>query len=381
MAKRKNDRSATPCTVADVCAALERLAPTQLAQDWDNVGLLAGDCAIPVRRVMLCIDLMPDVLAEALRRRAQLIVAYHPPIFKPIKRLVAPSPETSHDIVFRSIAAGVALYSTHTALDAAEGGTNDVIAGLCGLRDSQPLEYTPGGGNGECKLVTFVPTENVEQVAKAIFEAGAGWIGDYDQCSFRIPGTGTFRGGESTNPVIGQAGNYETVEEIRLEAVTPQRVLPAVVAALRKSHPYEEPPIDIYPLQAEPVRGIGRYGDLPKPTKLATLAKRLKKETGAKGAQIVGDPEANISRAIVCVGAAGSLPFNADLSKGDVVVTGEIRHHDALAIRRHEASAIALGHWASERPVLPSFRDALLKLENRIEVVISEADCDPFAPI
>ena len=380
MPKRKSSNVAARPTVTHVCAALERLAPIRLAQDWDNVGLLAGDRHAPVRRVMLCIDLMPKVVAEALRRRVQLVVAYHPPIFKPIGRLITPSHDPS-DAVYRCIVAGVAIYSTHTALDAAEGGTNDVIAGFCGLRETQPLEYVGGAEEGECKLVTFAPPEHADEIAQAIFDAGAGRIGDYEKCSFRIPGTGTFHGGESTRPVIGQAGRYETVNEIRLEAVTRRRALPAVVAALRRAHPYEEPAFDLYPLQAEPARGIGRYGDLPRPTKLGTLARHLKKATGAAGVQRVGDPETTVRRAIICVGAAGSLPFKAGVGKGDVVVTGEIRHHDALAILRHEAAAIALGHWTSERPVLSSFREHLMQLVNGIEVVISETDADPFASV
>jgi len=375
MPARKRKPTDVP-TVADLCAALQRLAPLELAQDWDNVGLLVGDRGARVRRALLCIDLMPAVVIEAVRQDVQFIVAYHPPIFKAITRLTIPATDPT-DAVFRCIAAGIAVYSTHTALDAADGGTNDVIANMCGLKRTHALDYSQNR-DAEVKLVTFIPAEHVDEVMQALFTAGAGWIGDYDKCSYRISGMGTFRGGQSTNPTIGRAGRYETVDEIRVETVARRNVLPQVVRALRDAHPYEEPAFDIYPIQPEPRRGIGRYGQLPKPTSLATLTRRLKKSTAAATVQTVGNPQQPISRVIICVGAAGALPFKVGLQRGDVVVTGEIRHHDALAILRHNAAAIALGHWSSERPVLAPFRQKLLDLVPAMEVLISKDDREPF---
>lgn len=386
----KVQNSKHPATLAEVCDQLEQLAPTSLAQAWDNVGLLAGDRRAPIRRVLLCIDLTPEVAAEAIGAadrkkstsapRADLIVAYHPPIFKPISRLTAPGHDTSA-IVHQCVRAGAAIYSTHTALDAADGGTNDCMARLCGVEKTWPLEYVGGIEDGQCKVVVFTPAAAVEKVAAAMFAAGAGWIGDYEKCSFRIPGTGTFRGTESTHPVIGEAGRFETVDEVRLESVTPRRAVPAVVEAIRASHPYEEPAFDIYPLQSVPRRGIGRYGDLPRPISLAALAKRLRKATGARCVQIVGEAERTVSRAVICVGSAGSLPFKIGLTQRDVIVTGEIRHHDALDIQRRGCSAIALGHWTSERPVLEPFAAALRDRVKGIEVSVSQADRDPFGVV
>jgi len=379
---KKNSAKRQPRTLvtADVCDALATLAPLDLAQSWDNVGLIAGDRFAKVRRVLLCIDLMPDVVTEAIRRRVQLIVAYHPPIFKPVSRLVAPDHKPT-DAVFRCIAAGIGVYTTHTALDAAEGGTNDVIAAHCGMTDTQPLEYVGGRDDGESKIVVFVPSSHVDAVADAMFHAGGGGIGDYERCSFRTPGTGTFCGGESTRPAIGVAGRCETVPEIRLEVVASRSVLPFVVAALRKAHPYEEPAFDIYPLQTAPRRGIGRVGELVKPVSLVTLAKRLKRKTGAVNVDCVGSGAPTLTRAIICVGAAGSLPMRVHPGEGDVVITGEMRHHDALALLRRRAAAITLGHWASERPVLAEFRDRLVELLPKLNVVVSESDRDPFTPV
>jgi dinuclear metal center YbgI/SA1388 family protein len=355
---------------------MEKLAPLKLAQSWDNVGLLAGELRALVRRVLLTIDLTALVVQEAIEKRADVVLAYHPPIFKPVSRLVA-SGGGMDTLVHRCIRAGIALYSPHTALDAADGGTNDVLAGLCGLRETEPVEHVDDPRGEECKFVVFVPPKEVEKVAQAVFNAGGGRIGDYQQCSFRIPGEGTFFGGASTQPTIGERGRREHVEEIRLEVVVPTRRLPEVIAAMRKAHSYEEPAFDIYPNKPRPVRGIGRHGRFPKPLTLSVLARKLRAASRAANVQLVGDPAHRIEQAVIVAGAAGGIPFRVPLTPRHVVVTGEIRHHDALAYIRAGCSAIALGHWASERPVLPSLAARLNKMLG-VTTLVSAADDDPF---
>ncbi|MCP4592134.1 MAG: Nif3-like dinuclear metal center hexameric protein [bacterium] len=374
--KKPTRRKSTAMDVRTVCAALQKLAPLELAEGWDNVGLLAGDTEAAVKRVMLCIDLMPEVVTEAVAAKVQMVMAYHPPIFKAVSRLVAPAP-TPEASVHRCIANGIAVYSMHTALDAAEGGANDVLARLCGLSETGPLEYTETGAN-QCKIAVFVPPDETERVAEAMFAAGAGRIGDYRKCSFRAPGTGTFFGTESTNPTVGESGRIEHVDEIRLEAVCAADALPAVIDALVEAHSYEEPAYDIYTLGRRPTRGAGRVGRVPRPITVGALSRKLKRSAGAECVSIVGDPQRTIRRVIVAVGAAGSLPFGIQLGPEDVIVTGEIRHHDALAIRRRDCSAIALSHWSSERPVLEPLSARLRALLPGVDVRLSERDAEPF---
>ena len=377
MAKRK--AAARRYRVAEVCATLEEIAPLGLAQSWDNVGLLAGDETARVRRMLCCIDLTPAVVSEALTGRHSMVLAYHPPIFKPISALRVPGHGTE-EAVFRCLRLGIAIYAPHTALDAAAGGTNDVLAQLCGLTENEPLEYVDEPGRQEFKLVVFVPPNVVESVAEALFAAGAGRIGDYTHCSYRSPGQGTFFGSEATNPAVGERGRLECVEEQRLETVVPASALPAVVAALRRAHPYEEPAFDLYPLKPAPVPGLGCVGTFTEPTTLRQLARRLKRRTPSTCVQLVGPPEREITRALVLVGAAGSIPFRTTLGVRDVIVTGEIRHHDALTISRRGCCALALGHWASERPVLKPLADRLASALPGLDVQVSQADCDPFLP-
>ncbi len=222
----------------DLLPHLDALAPLSRAAHWDNVGLLAGDPAANVARVLVAIDLTKSVLAEAAAHVCELVVAYHPPLFRPVTRLAA------GNVVFDAIRAGIALYSPHTALDAAAGGTNDVLADAVGMIDRVPLDpFEPK--DDAFKLVVFVPAANVDAVSRAMFAAGAGRIGAYSSCSFRAPGTGTFFGESGANPAVGVAGRLETVDELRVETLVPISRVEDVVRAMRASHPYEEPAFDL----------------------------------------------------------------------------------------------------------------------------------------
>lgn len=382
-------KATSTVTVGAIAAALDTIAPPSMAQSWDNVGLLVGDRSATCSRIILCIDLTPAVLDEAISSRrsarggkntspkCQLIVAYHPPIFRPVKRLLADSDETDA-IVHRAVAAGIAVYSPHTALDAAPGGTNDVLAGLCDLSEIEPFEYT-STESGQCKIVTFVPAKHVDAVSFAMAAAGAGRIGAYELCSYRLHGEGTFFGTESTNPRIGRRGRLERVPEIRVEMVAPRGRLPEIINALLAVHPYEEPAYDIYPLEATPSFGIGRAGTLPPRTTLGKLADALARKTASRVTTIVGKPATRIRRAAVCVGAAGLLPLEKARSVDcDVIITGEMRHHDALKLLRMGKTAITLGHFESERPMLPVLAARLRDHLPGIHVSVSRKDVPPF---
>lgn len=378
-------RTARGIPLSDCCETLRRIAPTELAADWDNVGLLVAPRGGRVVRALVSGDLTPAVLDESVGWRAGLVVAYHPPIFKTVKalRVGRDSPE---GLAAEALQHGVAVYSPHTAWDAADGGMNDALIALCGVESTRPFGYpTPGPGR-ECKLVTFVPAASVDAVADAMFAAGAGRIGDYTHCSFRIPGQGTFFGTDATNPRVGRRGRLERVEEIRLEAVVPVTRVPEVVEAMRRAHPYEEPAFDIHPLADHPsIRaGQGRIGELTRPVALGSLARRLATRVRANAPTLVGDRRAAVRRVLVCAGAAGSLPFELHGDRcgpGDAIITGEIRHHDALRILRCGASAVALGHWSSERPGVTALARRLAREWPDVDVRLSRTDREPFESV
>jgi dinuclear metal center YbgI/SA1388 family protein len=358
--------------VADLVRAMESLAPLAHAEEWDNVGLLAGDPGQPLTRALVAIDCTRAVIDEAAAKSCDAIVAYHPPLFKAMSRVVAPN------VIFDLVRRGIAVYSPHTALDAAEGGTNDVLADAIGLATRAPLRPS-AAKDGEYKLVTFVPAEALTRVSDALFEAGAGRIGDYRSCSFRAPGQGTFFGEAGTNPTVGSAGRLETVEEIRLETVVPIARVAAVVRALRGAHPYEEPAFDLVRLATAPsARGMGRVGELASAVDRAALIARVKERLGVPHVLVAGPHAGTVTRAAVCAGAAGELLDAAIKQGAQVVVCGELRHHDALRAAGAGVTVICALHSNSERITLPPLARRLAERLPGVEVVVSDVDRDPF---
>ena len=359
--------------VVDVCKVLEAIAPPALAQQWDNVGLLIGDASAAVRQLLLTIDLTGPVVREAVRRRAEMVMAYHPPIFKAISRL---TPQAA-PAAYAAARAQLSVYSMHTALDAAGGGTNDVLAKAIGLTQTRPLAATVG--RTDCKLVVFVPPAEVARVSAAAFAAGAGRIGNYSQCSFFAPGTGTFRGDQGSRPSVGRAGRREQVEEVRLEVVTAQDQLAAVVEAIRAAHSYETPAIDVYRLEALPGGvGVGRIGQLrPAATRRAFVA-RVKRALGVRRVLVAGPRTGRIHTAACCAGSCGGLFKAAATAGAQAYVTGEIRHHDALAAAAAGMTVICVGHSNSERIALPELAGRIRKELPGVKVVLARADRDPL---
>ena len=366
--------------VQDVADALAKIAPPSLAADWDNVGLLVGSSTDDANRVMLCIDLTEKVLAEAIRAKVQMVMAYHPIIFKPISKLTA----EAAPVVYSAARAGISVYSMHTALDAAPGGTNDVLAELLGLVDTHPIE--PIRQDDKCKIVTFTPPHDLGDVARAAFAAGAGQIGHYYDCAYFGHGIGSFCGEPGTNPTIGVPGKHETAEELRLEIIAPMSAAAAVCGAIRRAHSYEEPAIDVYPLAIFPDSlGYGSVGRLARPVTETALVNRIKRATGLKKVLIAKPPKRKSTsagpkvRTAACVaGSWGSLWKPAAKEGATFFLTGEMRHHDALAAAGAGVTVVCLGHSNSERMTLARVAEKLRRMLKGVKVTQARADVDPF---
>ena len=357
----------------ELVSAMEQIAPTRYAESWDNVGLLVGDPEQAIRRAMLTIDYTADVADEAREAKCDAIIAYHPPIFDALKRV------TGGSLIFDAIRRGLAIYSPHTALDVAEGGTNDMLADALMLVDRKPLKLSETKAT-QYKLVTFVPADALGKVSDALFKAGAGRIGKYSSCSFRSLGTGTFFGEEGANPTVGQSGKLEEAAEIRLEMVVPINRIDEIVRALKQSHPYEEPAFDLVQLAAPPEgKGLGRVGKLPGDATAEMLLNHVKRELEIDHLLVAGDVTRVVKRAAVCAGACGNLLNDAISQKCDLYLTGEMRHHDALKATKAGMVVACTLHSNSERAVLKRLRDALGQRLPGLECRLSLRDRDPFS--
>jgi dinuclear metal center YbgI/SA1388 family protein len=359
-----------------IVRALEEMAPGRLAQSWDNVGFLVGQRDSDFTSVMLTIDVTQAVLDEARHKGVDLILAYHPVIWDGLKSVTADGPGR---MVYDAIRHGIAIYSIHTSLDAAAGGVNDGLADMVGIVGGKPIGDWVEGGQDRCKLVVFVPVDAVSDVADAIFTAGAGAIGNYSRCSFRVKGEGTFLPGEGAAPAIGKVGRDERVEEIRLESIVPAEKIGPAIAAMRLAHPYEEPAFDVIRLyDAEGRAGLGRMGELDKPATMHEILARVKTATGATVAGFVGDEERLVRTAAVCAGACGRILFSVMAARCDLYLTGELKHHEALAAQEAGLSCICLSHTVSERFILKKMARRLSEKLGGLDINVSQADKDPF---
>lgn len=364
-----------------IVKTLEKAAPPELAESWDNVGLMAGSTSAEVKKALVCVDLTHAVLDEAVRAKAGLVITHHPVIFKPLKQVTA----SAAPLVHASIRRGVALYSMHTNFDATPGGTNDALAEALGLTRIRPLQAARG--EGECKVVAFVPPDDLSRVSEAAFGAGAGRIGEYFDCAFFAHGIGAFCGGDGAQPTIGERGEHSVAEEVRLEMVAPRGRAAAVVAAIRAAHSYETPAVDVYPLESRPPGcGMGRVGELKRPVTVRTLIRRAKTALGVSKLLVAGEPgragderKANlVSTAAVGAGSGKSLVRDAVAAGASFYLTGEIGHHEAIDAVEAGLTVVAAGHGNSERLAMRRLAEQLDEALSGVWVSFSEADRDPL---
>jgi dinuclear metal center YbgI/SA1388 family protein len=363
---------------------LEAFAPPRLAESWDNVGLLLGDPEQTLHKVMTCLTVTPATVAEAVRENVNLIVAHHPIFHKPVQNLSAAT--SAGRLLGPLLKAGIAVYSPHTAFDNCSGGINDLLAEWLKLTKVRPLQ--PRAAKPRYKLVVFVPESDLQKVSAALFAAGAGRIGNYEQCSYRVMGTGTFFGGEQTNPAIGQKGRREEAAEWRLEVILPADRLSAVVQALRTAHSYEEPAFDVYPLVSpSPLggdgwgEGAGRIGELSETLSLKEFARRLGETRRFPSLQTIGPLTKSIQRVAIVCGAGGSLMQTAKEAGADLLLTGELRYHDQLAAEALDLAVVLAGHYSTERPGIEQLAGRIEKAFPSLIVWPSRQERDPAAGV
>ncbi len=363
--------------VKDIAAAIQSIAPAELALDWDNVGLLTGEAEKNVTNVMLTIDITKEVLAEAIKARADMIISYHPVIWNGLKKITA---DGEASVVYELIRAGIAVYSIHTSLDILRGGVNDALAEMLGIVEPKPVgDFVANPAENKFKLVVFTPKDHADKVAQAVYEAGAGKLGNYSNCGFRTQGQGTFLPQEGAKPAIGQQGKFETVEELRFETIVPADKLDATVAAMRQAHPYEMPAFDIFKMyHTEPVLGLGRMGTLAQPLEMEQIIERIKQHTSAKYMGFIGPKKRTVNSAAVCAGSCGKIISSVISAGCDLYLTGELKHHLALAAQEAGLSCICLSHTVSERFMLTRLCRQLNEITEGLNIELSKSDADPF---
>jgi dinuclear metal center YbgI/SA1388 family protein len=360
-------------TIRDVVARLDEWFPPGLAEGWDNVGLLLGDDSEPAESVMTCLTLTAATANEAVERKASLVVSHHPIFFRGIKRLTSRGADSAAYTLARG---GCALYSPHTSFDGSDAGINQQWAERLGLRNIEPLR--PSTSAGIVKFVVFTPESDLAPVQEAVFAAGAGKIGDYGECSYRVMGKGTFKGDAGTNPTIGKPGVREEVDEYRLEFVAPTSKIAEVTAAIRAAHSYEEPAFEIHDLHAVAgTVGGGRIGELEVAMPLEKLASLAGSVVNAVHVEFVGDPSKPCRRIATSCGSGASFLDDAKRLGADALLVGEASFHELLKAKAMGIGLVLVGHFASERFAVETLAERIAGEFPNLEVWPAATERDP----
>lgn len=333
----------TPKT-SDIAGIINKIAPPALAETWDNVGLQIGDPAAGVSGIMVALEPSPAVIDSALSSSCQLLVTHHPLIFKPLKNISAAHPHGA--LIHKAIRGGLAVIAMHTNYDSAIGGLNDLLAEKIGLDSCQPLSSIVAAEL--VKLSVFVPFEHLESVRAALLPFAAP-LGNYRDCSFAAGGIGTFTPLTGAEPFCGTVGELAKVSEQRLEILVERGQMPKAVKALLAAHPYEEPAFDLYPLLNEGTKtGLGRIGTLAEPVTLADYAAHIRNVLAAPLLRYVGNPALKIKKVALCSGSGASLLREAARAGADLLVTGDVKYHEARDAEDLGLALIDAGHFPTE---------------------------------
>jgi dinuclear metal center YbgI/SA1388 family protein len=342
-------------TVKDIVSTLEQLAPLSYQESYDNAGLIVGSLDMETNSALLCFDITEDIINEAIEKKVNLVISHHPVIFGGLKKINGKN--ATERIVIKAIRNNIALYAAHTNLDSVRGGINTTLAAKMGLSDIKILSPIK---NHLFKIVTFVPEAYHEKVRQAMFEAGAGHIGNYDSCSYNIKGTGTFKGDENTNPFVGKKGSLHNEQEIRIETVAKKENLNTIILALKQNHPYEEPAYDIYQLENKYENaGIGAVGVLPEYIDAMEFLARIKTILSVKVIKH-NDLFKKVKTIAVCGGSGSGYVNDAIAAGADIFVTGDCKYHQFLDFRNMIILA-DIGHFESEYFATEIFYNAIIK--------------------
>lgn len=377
-------------SVGQVEQLIERIAPRFWAEEWDNSGLLVGSSAQKTDKILLALDGTWEVVDEAVREKANLIVAHHPLMFKPLKNLRMDNQGALIPLsLFRS---GISYYAAHTNLDQSSLSSSLFLSRILGL---QKTDYLESRSEKLIKIVTFVPDNSVENVRLALAAEGVGsGITDgensdkYSECFYQTSGEGMFKALEGANPAAGNIGELTRVPEIRLESIVPERYLGRAVKALHKAHPYEEPAYDLIPLMnTGQKRGYGIIGTLANPISLGELWEyflgKLEEELAydISGVRLAGDMSRKVRKIAVCNGSGSSFVQKAVFKGADLFITGDLDYHGVLDSLEAGTAVGELGHFLSEIPMMRLLGEYLREEKSMegVEILISSANKSPWA--
>ena len=352
---------------------LEEYAPLAYQESYDNAGLITGDYDMSISGVLICLDTTEEVLEEAIKSKCNLIVAHHPIIFSGLKKIIGRT--HVERVIIKAIKNNIAIYAAHTNLDNINKGVNSKIGERLGLKNCKIL--SPKNGILR-KLLTFCPVDNAAEVRQSLFSAGAGKIGNYDECSFNVEGTGTFRGSEQANPYVGEKGVQHQEKEIKIEVIYPANIENNLIKALKAAHPYEEVAYDIIPLENKfNDVGSGMIGELEKEEDELPFLQKLKLQMNTNSIRYTNLLGKKVKKIAVCGGSGSFLIGEAIAAGADVFITGDMKYHQFFDAENKLLIA-DIGHHESEQFTKELFYDILSKKFPTFALHLSKINTNPI---
>lgn len=357
----------------DLVNYLDTIAPAHLQEDYDNSGLQIGNSDEQVSAALICLDVTEEVVDEAITEECDLIISHHPLIFRGIRSLTGNT--NVERSILKAIKNDVAIMAMHTNLDNIARGVNHKIAQKLGLINTQILK--PKSGYLK-KIYTFVPKTHAEEVRKALFEAGAGHIGDYSESSFSIEGIGTFKGGDETSPYLGKKGEIHREAEEKIETIFPGNKQKQILDALMKAHPYEEVAFDLISLEnTNPGIGSGMIGELQTPTNEKTFLNHIKKVMNAEGIRYTNLRGKKIRTVAVCGGSGSFLLEEAIRQKADIFISADFKYHQ-LFDADNKIIIADIGHFESEQYTIELIEELISEKFPNFAVRFSKVNTNPI---
>ncbi len=343
-------------SVKDLVKFIEEIFPPQIQEDYDNSGLITGNINKKINGILLTIDLDENIIDEAIEKKCNMIIAHHPIIFRPIKSITGKN--YIERTIIKAIKNDIAIYAAHTSVDNSYEGLNKIVANKLELTNLNIIEPKK---NLLYKLVTFAPVKYSQKVKKAIFEAGAGHIGNYDSCSFNVKGIGTFRAGENTNPFIGEKNKIHNENEERIETIFPSYLSSKIISTLIKNHPYEEPAYDIYPLKNTLDKfGAGIIGELKKTETEISFLKKIKNKLEIKSLRHSTLLNKKIKKVAICTGAGHFLIEKSIKQNADIFISSEFKYNEYIEAK-NRIVLVDAGHYETEIFIKNLFYEIITK--------------------
>ncbi|MFH0894990.1 MAG: Nif3-like dinuclear metal center hexameric protein [Bacteroidota bacterium] len=358
--------------IQEIISFLETIAPLSFQESYDNSGLACGDKNAEIKNLLICLDVNENVVEEAVRKKCNLIISHHPVIFSPLKKIV---PENyPGNILYKAIQNNIVLYSLHTNFDSIRNGINYSICEKLGLKNIRVLSPKQGILK---KLVTFCPEKEIEKVRKALFDAGAGHIGQYDECSYNLKGTGTFRASTGANPFVGKIGKRHNEEETRFETIYPDYLEKKIIQALIQSHPYEEVAYDIYALDNKyKEAGSGLIGEFEKGIDQKKFLLTIKSVLKIPYIRISGGSGKKVQTVSVCSGSGAFLLHASILNKADAFITSDAKYHSFQEAGKR-LLLVDTGHYETEIFFKDIIYNLLIKKFTTFALHKSKTDLNP----